>query len=172
MKLILPRLFILFVILFLGACNSDKPKAEVQQDTPTTSPTTEASTATTDALYLPSITMEEMQSLWNNTNQIDYIFYDLPISSSIDNSPSAQVHLRHVSDTPVNMTTKGRCTNGLGRAFYKSNGTDLLEAEIFFSEQCAFFIFYKKGKAVYGNLMTQEGVNFFNQMVSAAQNTQ
>ncbi len=165
-------LFLLVLALFFACGNSNSQEATAESNTNTPVQEPANTEAGYDQVYLPSITVEEMKSLWTSTNQIDYIFYNLPISSSIDNNPSAQVHLRHVSDTPANNTTIARCPTGLGRAFYKASGEDLLEAEIFFSEQCAFFIFYKNGKATYSNLMTQEGVNFFNQMVSAVETAQ
>lgn len=168
------NLLLYLVLVLCFACgNSNQSESQPNNES---SPNTNTEAANTnveyDQVYLPSITVEEIQSLWTSTNQIDYIFYNLPISSSIDNNPSAQVHLRHISDTPANNTTIARCPTGLGRAFYKASGEDLLEAEIFFAEQCAFFVFYKNGKATYSNLMTQEGVNFFNQMVSAVETAQ
>lgn len=160
------RAFILsfFIIISLLACAPDSPDS-TQKGTDTTAIPGPA--VISDA-YRPSITMDELQGMWNTCNQIDYIFYDLPISSSVSDSPSAQAHLRHISDTPVSATEKGKCAKAIGRIFYKAEGEDLMDAEVFFNPNCAFFVFYKKGKAIYSNKMTPAGVDHFNQMIAAA----
>ncbi len=167
---------LIFLTFFLFACNNTqsteakKTNPPSVQNTPTQPKTPEKTggpVVLADA-YLPSITMVELTGLWNTCNQMDYIFYDLPISSSVNDSQSAQAHLRHISDTPVSMREKNRCTKPIGRLFFKSDGEDLIEADAYFGGGCAFFVFLKKGKATYSNLMTPEGVNHFNQIIATA----
>lgn len=120
-------------------------------------------------VYLPGLELAIMQNLWNGCNQIDYIFYELPISTSVDDNASAQVQLRHVSDSPVPVSMKQRCAKPIGHVFYKQDGVDLLEADIYFATGCTFYVFMKKGKPVFSNVMTQEGVAHFNQIISSVQ---
>jgi hypothetical protein len=152
----------LFLIIPLIACNNQK---SANKQSPTTSETSISEVA--HELYLPSISLEEVEMLHNKCNQIDYLFYDLPISSSVNDSQSAQVHIRHISDSPVRADVKKRCGKPIGRLFYKTNGEDLIEAEAYFSGGCAFFIFFKDGKEASCNLMTPDGVNHFNQIIAA-----
>lgn len=162
---------LLSIALFFLACDNTNTPTEKSKETPKVStPPTETNTGPVvlpDA-YLPSITLDELTNMWQVCNQIDYLFYDLPISSSVNDIQSAQAHLRHISDTPVSMKEKERCKKSIGRIFFKSDGEDLIEADAFFGGGCAFFVFYKGGKAVYSNLMTPDGVNHFNQIISAA----
>jgi len=161
----------LFSILF-SACeqtseaNNKTPEAKAPSSKPAT-PEQTGPVVLSDA-YLPSIPMTVLQNLWTTCNQMDYIFYELPISSSVNDSPSAQAHLRHISDTPVSITEKNRCKKAIGRVFYKNNGEDLIESDIFFGGGCAFFVFYKKGKPTYSNVMTPAAVDHFNQLIAAA----
>ena len=156
---------LLMLVFSLLACNAPQPK-DKKEETATPSPVIQP--AIEHELYLPSITLEELQALWNTCNQIDYLFYDLPISSSVNDSQSAQAHLRHISDSPVRADVKKRCGYAIGRVFYKADGEDLLEAEAYYSGGCAFFVFFKDGKPASCNLMTPAGVNHFNQMVVTA----
>lgn len=173
MKQIASLLF--FIIIGLSACTDPPPSASTStpQSTPQTAPSTPETPQQTGPVvradaYLPSITMEEMTHLWNTCNQMDYIFYELPISSSLSDQSSAQAHLRHVSDTPVGLKEKERCGKAIGRIFYKVDGTDLFDAEVYFSGGCAFYVFFKDGKRTYSNLMTPSGVDHFNQIIAAA----
>lgn len=120
--------------------------------------------------YLPSISLEEMQDLYKTCNQIDYLFYELPISSSINDQNSAQVHLRHISEEPVPTEVKNNCGKAIGRLFYKKDGEDLIESEVYFSSGCTFFVFFKNGQPAYSNIMTPDGVNHFNQILETVQN--
>jgi hypothetical protein len=162
MNRILPVLLLLALSLF--ACNNSKTSSEKQT---TSNPEASVPLAQHEP-YLPSITQEEIEILWEKCNQIDYLFYDLPISSSVNDRPSSQAHIRHISDSPVRAEVKKRCKKPIGRLFYKTDGEDLIEAEAYFSGGCAFFVFFKGGKETYCNLMTPDGVNHFNQIIAAA----
>ncbi len=147
-----------FICAQLFACQNTAPKPQ----TPPAAPAPAEET-----MYLPSITTEKMEYLWQACNQIDYLFYNLPISTSVDNNASAQVHLRHISDSPVPLMVKQQCNTPIGRIFFKKDGEDLLESEIYFASGCTFFVFFEKGKAKAANYMTAEGVNHFNQLIAA-----
>jgi hypothetical protein len=108
-----------------------------------------------------------MKILWDNSNQVDYIFYELPISTSLNDQYSIQQSLRHVSDTAVPLNVKNNC-KPISRVFYKKDGEDLMEAEIYFSQGCSFFVFFKEGKPFYSNLMTNDGVTHFNNILQKA----
>jgi len=156
-------IILLFITFLFVACDNTSTQAKEQENAATApGPVVRA-----DA-YLPSITMPELQQLWKNCNQMDYIFYELPISSSVNDNASAQSHLRHISDTPAGMKEKDLCGKAIGRIFYKSDGEDLTSAEVYFAGGCAFYVFYKDGKKTYSNLMTPEGVNHFNQIIATA----
>lgn len=159
----MPKLLVwLFFATLIFACSTSDNKNE---------PKPEVSTQSPDQAYLPSITMEELKNLWDNSNQVDYIYYDLPISTSLSDVYSIQQSLRHVSETPVPLEVKNKC-KPISRVFYKNSGKDLMEAEIYFSQGCTFFVFFKEGKPAYSNLMTNDGVKYFNNILTKAQEFQ
>ena len=159
-------LVLLFITGFLTGCNNSGNENEAKTET-----TVAPAPATQQRDYLPSITVEDMEVLWINCNQVDYIYYDLPISTSLSDQYSIQQSLRHVSDTPVPLSVKNSC-KPISRVFYKNEGEDLMEAEIYFSPGCSFFVFFKQGKPAYSNLMTNDGVKHFNDILSKVQSIQ
>jgi hypothetical protein len=155
----MPRILaFLFLVFIATACNTNENKKETKTDSPDTSQ---------NQIYLPSISMEELKILWDNCNQVDYIYYDLPISTSLDDQYSIQQGLRHISETPVPLNVKNNC-KPLGRIFYKDEGEDLIEAEIYFATGCTFFVFFKEGKPAYSNLMTGDGIKHFTDIMQKA----
>ena len=157
-------LVLLFFLAFILACGSSdgNNKSETKA---------EAIPATQGQVYLPSIPMDEIKILWDNCNQMDYLYYELPISMSLTDVYSIQQSLKHVSDTPVPLDVKNKC-KAIARIFYKNSGEDLYEAEIYFSQGCTFFVFFKDGKPAYSNLMTNVGVKYFNDILEKAQKFQ
>ena len=152
------NLILLFFSAVLFTCGNSENNTDAQK----------ASTpATQNEAYLPSITLEEMEFLWNNCNQVDFIYYELPISTSLNDQYSIQQSLRHVSDTPVPLNVKNNC-KPISRVFYKKDGDDLMEAEVYFSQGCSFFVFLKNGKPQYSNLMTDNGIKHFNDIIQKA----
>ena len=151
------RFFVfLFFVASIFACNNiseNKPEA-----------TTEVTTSTQTQNYLSSISIDDMKLLWDSCNQVDYIYYDLPISTSLSDQYSIQQSLRHVSEAPVPLNVKNSC-KPISRVFYKDDGEDLMEAEIYFSQGCSFFVFFKDGKPAYSNLMTNDGIKHFNDIL-------
>lgn len=148
----------LFFAALISACDDAPTKTETKAETPS---------VTQEKVYLPSVTAEELKVLWDNCNQVDYLYYELPISSNLDDQYSIQQSLRHVSDAPVPLGVKNSC-KPIGRIFYKQDGEDLMEAEIYFSAGCTFFVFFKDGKPASSNLMTDAGVKHYNQIIQKA----
>ena len=140
------------------ACNTSENNDETKTETPT---------ATQEEIYLPSLSMDEMKILWDSCNAVDFLYYELPISTSLNDQYSIQQSLRHVSEAPVTLTYKNNC-KPIARVFYKNEGEDLIEAEVYFSQGCSFFVFFKNGKPVFSNLMTNEGIKHFNEIIQKA----
>ncbi len=168
------RLILILCSMLFLACQASTSEGDGNQNTPSAetpaASVEKAPSAENAEIYLPSIPIPEIQKLWNDCNQVDYLFHSLPISTSLDNNPSVRVHLRHISETPVPLFAKERCGNPIGRIFYKQDGSDLMEADMYYSQGCTYYVFLHKGKAVYSNLMTPEGLEFFNQLFASVQN--
>ena len=118
-------------------------------------------------IYLPSISVPEMKTLYHNCNQVDFIYYELPISTSLNDQYSIQQSFRHISESPVPLAVKNRCSP-ISRVFYKKDGEEIMEAELYFAKGCSFFVFFKEGKPAYSNLMTDSGVKHFTNIIQKA----
>jgi len=103
---------------------------------------------------LPSIPEEELKYLFLESDFVDYIFYELPMSMSYDNKKAIQSALQWVSqNTDVPMSG----CKALGRMIFQKEGNQIMEAEIYVSDSCGHYIWYKDGKKAYANKMTNTG---------------
>ena len=145
----------------LSSCNNEKtqsaPSAAVQKT---------ATIAGDKALSLPIIPNEKLLDLWHNCQMIDYLFHDLPFSMSQDESASIQTNLTYIGPEPVT-EIPANCKI-MARQFYQVGGDITIEADIYFSEGCHFYIFYEKSKPIYANQMNETGIKFFNTMINQA----
>jgi len=122
-------------------------------------------TKTTAVESLPSIPVEIMQTLFDQVNHVDYLFYESNFSMSMDSKASIQQTLTHVSEkVPV----LNKNCKSIGRIFYEIDGNIEIEAEIYFSDQCQHFVFMKDNKRIYANNLTPEGVAHFKNIFKQA----
>ena len=160
------RIFTLVLcVSFFVACQNEKPAAEQETATNETATT---STQEVQTSTLPSIPMDTLQMLWNQCDYVDYVFYYTNFSISQDEQSSIRSSLRHIAEDPA--VIKADC-KPIGRLFYQVDGENRLEGDLHLSEGCLYFIFYQKGKQVYANSMTQEGLQFYQNLFSQIQNS-
>ncbi len=134
----------------------------------TTAPVTEKPSAPiSEQSYesYPSISMEEMQELATRTSNIDYMFYELPISMNLDNAPAINSALRQISDQPAKIM-KG--CKPMGRVIFQDNGDIFKEADFYFAAPCFGFVFIEGSTKVNSNMMTEEGATFFGNLLKNA----
>lgn len=121
-----------------------------------------------DGFSTKGIDRETMQMLLNNGDHIDYIFTSLPLSMNQDGRNAMMQDMRFVSNKAMT-GLPANCTP-LARKIYLGNGEILLESDIYFSEGCLFQIYIKDEKPLFGNLLSQEGITFYkNLMLEARQ---
>jgi hypothetical protein len=145
----------LILILTWFSCKEDKQVEKVEK------PTSNVST-----IELPSISEELVKKLYEETDYIDYIFHDLPISVSMETKADIQTNVGMISTTPVGKIP-ANCKS-IGRKFYNSKGNTLLGADIYFSSDCAFYVFLDGEKKLYANKMTEGGLNFYQKIIQQA----
>ena len=152
-------LLILLAIMFLSACNSSpsatntqKPPSQISQQS--------------NGVKLESVPVELMQKLFNECDYTDYIFFDLPFAMSQSEKGSIVANLNYISQTPVGVVPS-QC-KPIGRQMYHINGEIVAEANVYYNDVCKFYVFVDGDKPLYGNLMTQEGDNFFKSMLQQA----
>lgn len=116
---------------------------------------------------LPSIGLEVLENLWENCDFVDYVYYELPISASLDKQGSIRTAISHIEETPV---AKLPGCKAIGRVFYQIEGENVLQGDIFFTKGCTYFLWVdKKGKYFAGNLMMDSAIQFFASNIQAAQ---
>lgn len=147
--------YIAFVILFMFSCKSETPKA------------TPVKTVQAEPVF-DKLPASILQRMWNEAELLDYIFHDLPFSMSQSERPSIQANMTYIDKFAQPIIPEG--CKPAARQFYQVNGIIELEADIYFSQGCYFYVFIVDGKPKYANKMAQDGINFFNTMISKALN--
>lgn len=113
----------------------------------------------------PSVPEELMKNLYENCEYMDYIFNDLNFSISQDNRNSIRASIGFVSTERQTIIPSG--CKAIGRKFFHVNGEIIAEADVYYSDNCTFYIFFENSKPVYANKMTQAGLNFYGNIIKS-----
>ncbi len=111
----------------------------------------------------PSITLDIMRKIFEESDYADFVFYNTNFSMSMDQKPSIQGTIRHISES---VPAIDPACKAIGRVFYQIDGENFMEADIFFENDCKYYIFYENKKKKYANQMTEEGINHYNNIFS------
>jgi len=149
-------LLILCTFCLLTSCKSDTP------DDKTPAAATPAPAADLGPAF-ESIPQPMVMDLWNKGNLIDYIFHNLPFSMNQSEQASIRTNLTYFTPMAQQYITPG--CKPMGRQFFSIEGEIVLEADIYYTETCAFYVFFVDGKAKYANQMSDAGKQFFNTMI-------
>ena len=156
--------YLFALVLCLAACDTA---------TSTTEKPAEKATATTPAApqgkQMPSIPLEDVQHIFEKCDYIDYVFYNTNFSISQNEKASIQSAISHISQTPA---TLNPACKPIGRIFYQIEAVNVLEADMYFQDGCAYYVFLKNNKPTYGNLMTQDGIGYMNNIIQRASTVQ
>ena len=148
------------LIALLQSCKTDNTKAnESNNDNKVTQ------TEQTGPVF-EMLPREILTRMWNEAEMLDYIFHDLPFSMSQNEKPSIQANMTYI-DKYAQPTIPQGCKPA-ARQFYQVNGNIELEADVYFSQGCYFYVFIIDGKPSYANKMHEEGIKFFKTMIGRA----
>lgn len=164
-------ILVLFLSLGLWACQggqtdqsaSSTPSATPSAEAPADNTTASANAGT--ATY-PSIPAEKVKMLWDNCDYVDFVFYYLNFSMSQKVQNSIRQTIAHIS-TEVPLIDPN--CQPIGRLFFQSQGKNISEADIFYSNGCAYFVFYEDGKYAYANKMHPNGTKFYDNIFKQVQ---
>ena len=148
--------FSFVVIMGIASCKGDK-----QTNTP--APKTANTTAVSIKPQYQALPNEIMLELWNNGTLIDYIFHDLPFSMNQSEQASIRTNLTYFS-SEVQPNIPAECKS-LGRQMFSIDGNIVLESDIYYSDNCAFFVFIMNGETKYANKMSDAGQQFYQTMI-------
>lgn len=163
--------FLILGLLFFSCNNpaaSDSTTSAKTENTVVEKPKKGATTSADFANIetLPSIELSMLENLWAKCDFIDYVYYELPISASLDNQNSIRTAISHIAENPAG---KLPGCKAIGRVFYQIDGENVLQGDIYFSNGCTYFIWLdKKSKPYAGNMMMESGIQFFTSNVNAA----
>lgn len=146
----------ILALIFLFACKSssdDKPAATPPQ----------VKEAPKGNHELPAMDKATFDNLRSTVTQVDYIFHFLPFSMNQTDPNAVQSNLALIS--PEQADDLSGC-QPFARETFQSNGTIVMEADLYFSEGCIAYVFYKGKEAVYANKVTPDGINFYRNMIN------
>ncbi|MEM8582724.1 MAG: hypothetical protein AAGF87_00575 [Bacteroidota bacterium] len=134
--------------------------------------TVQSQQQTTSGKTYPSIPIDRLEYLWNNSNYMDVVFYQLPVS--LNQSTMEQIRSTIMGIGEEVPAIDPACQS-IGRIFFQVDGDNVETAEIFFQQGCTFYLWLEDEQPAYANQMTEAGVNFYNnimqQVQAAAQST-
>lgn len=151
-------LLIFLTVLLFSSCGETEEKKGIAKDKLWATKSNEVKVST-----LPSITFEEMKAIYDGCDFIDIIFYNVDFSMSVNNKTNIQKMVGFVS---TNVATINPSCKAMGRLFFQKNGELLVEADMYYDDQCRYFVFQKNGKNAYANDITPEGQAYFAQIFS------
>jgi len=154
------------LLLSLLSCKNDANKTTANNNNASTATPTTSTPVTPEYEVLPN---DVLMEYWNKCTLIDYIFHDLPFSMNQSEQASIRTNLTYI-DGNVQPNIPAGC-KALARQFYQIDGEILMEADVYFSPGCEFYIFYV-GDKKYANKMAQTGKEFFRTMISKGVNAQ
>jgi len=163
----------IFYALIIGLCfscgtdNAGNKKTDVSAATPATKPA--AAPVQMKPAY-PSIPMDKAQHLFDNCDYIDYVFYTTNFSVSQKEKASIQTAMTYLSaDVPQGLNPNCKA---IGRVFYQIDGENVAEADFYFQEGCHYYVFLENGKPTYSNMMTPQGIAYFNNLFAQVNSQQ
>ncbi len=119
-----------------------------------------------EGFSVEGINKETTDLLLNNADHIDYLFNTIPLSMNQDGKKAIYQEMGYVSNQPMPGIPK-ECLP-LARKIYLGNGEILLESDIYFSNGCLFQIYIKDEKALFGNLLSKGGIQFYKDLMLTA----
>lgn len=106
----------------------------------------------------PNIPFERLQYIYDNATYLDATFYDLPISINQKEQSQIRSTLSGVGNEAMNYAPTCKA---IGHIWFQINGENVEEADIYFQDPCAGYVWYDDGKPAYSSALTEQGANFY-----------
>jgi hypothetical protein len=160
-RLAITTLPLLVLLAACGGNTTEQTTAAESRTAPTAPPASENPQAPT----YPGLPVAKMQELFQAVDYIDFVFYYTNFSMNQSNEQSIKATLGHVAnEVPI---IDPSC-QPIGSIFFQAQGKELMQAELYFTEQCVYYIFLENGQRTYANKMTPVGFKFYQQIFSQA----
>lgn len=152
-------LALLLAVIFCACAPSSKTE-EAAATVPAT---------TVENLTYPSIDFDRLVYLWENATYMDATFYTLPISINQSELDQIKQTIATVGEDPLILPSTCKAA---GHIWFQVNGVNVEEADIYFSPGCVGYVWYEDKKPAYSNMMTEGGVQFYNNIIASVQQQQ
>lgn len=116
-----------------------------------------------EGLVLPVLPSEIKMKLLKECRFVDYIMHDLPISVSQSEREAIMANVLFIDDTAPS-EIPASC-KPIARKFYQYLDGSSLEADLYFSTDCIFYVFWEDGRPKYAANITDKGKNFYAQII-------
>ncbi len=150
--------YLLLAVLAISLCACNSNAAPDTAATETTAP------PPPPAPSYPSIAAERIAYLAENATYMDGIFYNLPISMNQDNIDQIRATLSTVAAEPALLPPGAK---PIGHVWFQVGGKNVEEADLYFQDDVAAYVWYENGKPAYSNLMTVAGIDFYNNIINS-----
>lgn len=160
--------FLLALSLLFAACQGTATDSSQEEQTGTEEQAqTSAPTATATPQY-PSVAEEKMKMLWDKCDYVDFVFYATNFSMSQNQQPAIRTTLQGISTL---VPTINPSCQPIGRIFFQIEGVNEAEADIFIGQDCLYYLWLENGQYTYANMMTEKGVEFYQNIFAQVQAT-
>ena len=156
---------VLFLVttLCLMSCQKEQPKpeAKAKDDLPATID------QATEETY-PSMTQDQANYLFNNADKVDVLFNDIAVSLSqvTENDVKGQISFL----MPGSVPKKLECSES-ANIIFQSKGEIVADGRMYLRGKCRYIVFYEDNKPSHGAFMTDQGMKFYSQILSAGTST-
>ena len=152
---------ILSIAIFAFSC-TDTEKATPPKAT-TQPPVVETKVKSQGKIVYPSIPFETIKALYEKCDYVDYSFESLPFTINRQEPNDVRHSLAQVAQKVA--LVDDSCPV-FGRMVYYKDGDIALEALIYYSKGCNYFVFLEDNQPKYANFMTPSGIQFFNGLLA------
>ncbi|MEL6388967.1 MAG: hypothetical protein AAFQ02_02310 [Bacteroidota bacterium] len=109
------------------------------------------------------MTKEEYEKIVAETKQIDYVFYEIPLSLNEDAVDALYRDLDLISTDPAPGIPLG--CKPIARKIYMGDNDVVIEADLYFSDGCYLQIFIRDQRPLFGNLLNTDGAVYYEGMM-------
>ena len=156
-KMMIRSLSSLLLITLFCTCGPS-PEKDTVVETP-------AATVPQGVTY-PSIALDRLEYLYDNATYMDATFYNMPVSINQSSLDQIRTTLTGIGEAPASIAAN--CSPA-GHIWFQVNGKNIEEADIYFQQGCTAYVWYENGKPAFGNVMTQNGIGFFQNIINSVQ---
>lgn len=149
---------VLLLAVLLSACRSESGSEKSTAAAPAATPP--------PAPAFPTLPIETLRTLVAECDYIDLIMYQPQFSMSQNERNAVMSTIQHISEVQAVHNT---ANSPNGHIFYQAKGQTLLEADLYLRNEGSYLVFYQDGKPAFANVMTQQGVAFFANILSRLQ---